>query len=133
MKKLVLGTVALTLVCGINLYAKPSLDLMKNKGLQPLTADQVKSVISDKTLNGNHYRGWKIELKNDADGTFALDNKTKSKYISGTWRMDGNNYCNKSYRKDMRKGKEGCFSVYNDGIEYHFFKTSNGDIAFSIK
>jgi len=118
MKKLVLGSVVLALSLGFSGCAK--------------SQAAVKSAITGKTLKGSHYRGWDIELTNNSDGTFALNNKSQNRVIKGTWRMDGNKYCNKSNGSEMRKGREGCFTVYNDGGKLNFLNNS-GALAFSIK
>ncbi len=118
MKKLVYGTVALV----VALSQSPLM-------AEALNQDTAKAVILQ-TMEGNHHMGWKIKLENKTDGTFSLTNYTQNRTLNGKWRMDGNKYCNKSNK--MRRGREGCFEVFETNNGYDFINTK-GKVAFSLK
>jgi hypothetical protein len=129
MKKLVLGSISIALAIGFTGCTKVA--ELKENGFKPLSTSAIKSAIIGKTLSGDHHRGWTMTLTNNEDGTFVIKN-SKGNTVNGKWRMNGNKYCNQSNGKEMRKGKEACFPVYNENGIYHFM-ASNGSPAFSLK
>jgi hypothetical protein len=90
-----------------------------------LTGDEIKSLISGRTVVGRTSDGFDIKAYNTPDGKISATSEQGGKtYRSdGTWEIQGNTVCAKWANKDW---KPACSALTKNGETYLIKPTSSG-------
>ena len=90
-----------------------------------LTGEEIRSLISGRTVEGKNSDAQNVKAYNSPDGTVsAVSAKGDKTYAStGTWEIQGNTICAKWDNKDW---KPGCSTVTKNGENYLFKPTVSG-------
>lgn len=110
---------------------KTAEEALRESGHKPLSATEVKSLISGNTLIGETDKGFDYIAYYRPDGTAHL--KSKKFDEKGKWRVDqADGYC--SQWTSINDGKEQCRRIYKVSSGYQFIRPDGSDSStFTIE